>query len=142
MSVESRPVAETLPNILIILGLIVIFTGSYIVFSYPSWATEMVQPEYDTSTPSSISEAWRQWQENMQRWQEAMAENARRTQVLLEWQTQAWTVLLLNSFISGLACIIIGYLLKTPHGRTCPSCGSRLRYASKFCPYCGAKLED
>ena len=99
-------------EILILLGIIISGSIIYLLATYPSWATQTVQPQYENSTPSTFRESWEQWQRNIQKWKEAMEENARRTQVLLDWQRRLYLTMEINLILCGLAIILIAYRLK------------------------------
>jgi len=103
-------------EVVILLGVLIIGSMVYVMASFPFWATKMVQPKYENSTPRTFRESWQQWQRNMQRWKEAVEENARRTSALLDWQRRMQMALEIDMILCGLAIILIAYRMRKMRG--------------------------
>ena len=103
-------------EVVILLGILIIGSMVYVIASFPFWATEAVMPQYENSTPRTFRESWEQWQRNMQKWREAMQENARRSQALLDWQRRMNLALEIDMILCGLAIVLIAYRMRKMRG--------------------------
>ena len=99
-------------EVVILLGILIIGSMVYVMASFPFWATETVMPQYENSTPKTFRESLEQWRRNLLKWREAVEENARRSQALLDWQRRMNLALEIDMILCGLAIVLIAYRMR------------------------------